>query len=67
MAIVMMILAAGLAIAAYKAGPGSVRIGLLAFSILNALGAASSITKNDPYAYRLMPNNGQSHDSFRRP
>lgn len=67
MAIVMIILAAGLAIAAYNAGPGSIRIGLVIFSLLNAFGAVSSITKNDPYAYRLMPNHGQSHDSFRRP
>lgn len=63
----MIILAIGLAFSAYKAEPGAVRTFLIVFALLNALGAGSSILKKDPYAFRLMPNNGQSHDNYRRP
>ena len=63
----MILLACGLAIAAYKADPGFVRVFLVVCCLLNAAAATSSIIKRDPYAFRLKPNNGEVHDSYRRP
>ena len=66
MAIVMMVFVIGLAIAAYNSKPGGVRIFLLLFCLLNALGAASMIASNDRYAFRLKPNDGAAYDNYRR-
>ncbi len=67
MAIVMIILALGLGFCAYKAEPGTVRVALIGFCLLNVIGAAATIIERDPYAFRLKPNYGEQHDNYRRP
>jgi len=66
MAIVMIVLALGLAIAAYKAETSPVRWFLIVFCLLNAFTAASVIHQKDPYAFKLRPNDGASEPSLRR-
>ena len=66
MAIVMIILALGLAIAACKAETATVRWFLIVCCLLNAFTAASVIYDKDPYAFKLRPNDGTSEPALRR-
>lgn len=66
MAVVMIILALGLAFAAYKSATSSVRWFLLVCCLLNAFTAALVIHQKDPYAFKLRPNDGTLEPSWRR-
>ena len=58
-AIVLIALATGLAIAAYNSRERGIRIFLLCCCLLNILAAAKMIYEDYPYAYKLAPSDGQ--------
>lgn len=64
MAIIFIIFAAGLAIGAYVNKDRPARILCIIFCLANLAGAATAIYTNDPYAFKLRPNNGEYEPSY---
>lgn len=66
MAFVMLALAIGLTLVAYRSTDRAVKIFLGFFALLNAIGAVQAIYTDHPYAFKLMPNEAEEHESLRR-
>jgi hypothetical protein len=64
---VFAVLALGLAIAAYRATERSTRIFLIICCLLNVLGIVKAVVTEDPYAFKLRPNDGIDEPPYRRP
>lgn len=60
------ILALGLAIACFKADGKGAKIFLGLCCALNAVCAVHAVLNNDPYAYKLRPNDGYIEPAYRR-
>lgn len=56
MVYIFVILAVGLSLVAWKSTERSTRYWCLAWAILNALAATKAIVTDDPWAFRLKPN-----------
>lgn len=67
MIFVFSVLAFGLAIAAYRAAERGMRVFLLVCCLLNVLGIAKAVVTDDPYAFKLRPNDGTVDPAYRRP
>ena len=65
MGFVFLVLAAGLAVAAYKSD-GSTRLVLAAGCLLNLFAVAKGHIEGHPDIWRLKENNGMTHDNWRR-
>jgi hypothetical protein len=66
MVFVFTIFAVGLAYAAYCERGKGARLFLLACCILNLACIFKAVSNNDPYAYKLKPNDGINEPSYRR-
>ncbi|MFC6184976.1 hypothetical protein ACFPZ9_12060 [Pseudoxanthomonas japonensis] len=66
MAIVFIVFAIGLAIAAYRTSDKFIRVFCAIFCMANLAGAATAIYKDDPYAFKLRPNDGEYDPNYRR-
>ncbi|CAN7381779.1 hypothetical protein LJR168_002331 [Pseudoxanthomonas sp. LjRoot168] len=66
MAIVFIVLAIGLAFAAHRTTDKLVRVSCMVLCLANLAGAATAIYKDDPYAFKLRPNDGEYDPNYRR-
>lgn len=68
MVYVFLVLACGLVVAAIKAEEKSSRYWFLVWAALNIAGAVKAVVTDDPWAFRLKPNNGVYDEPvYRRP
>lgn len=66
MAIVFLVLAAGLAVAAYRADDKAGRWFMAICCVGNLAAAVHMIAKDDRYAFRFKPNDGYYEPAYRR-
>lgn len=67
MAFVFAIFAIGLGIAAYKSKDRATRIFLAFWCVANLAGVVKAVVTDDPYAFKLRPNDGEIEPAYRRP
>lgn len=60
------VLAVGLAVASFRAREKGTKLLLGVFCFLNAFCAIHVVWKEDPYAFKLKPNDGYSEPDYRR-